>query len=305
MKKWILKAIVQKSISYLPNSHSINYWFQKNITKGVFLTDLYFFDRLGHAKSHLTAFSKFQHRIPEICLELGTGWYPVVPIAYFLSGADKIYSVDISFLTSKNRIKTTLEKFVGNKEISDFVNIIPERWEILQNIFQQIDKLSLEEILTELKIEYLIGDARKLDLADDSVDLLSSNNTFEHVYPEILEGLLLEFKRILKQKEGVMTHFIDMSDHFAHFDQSINIYNFLQFSEKQWKWIDNDIQPQNRWRIDDFKELYKQLNIPINEETIRKGDLTALASVALNEKFAHKKLEDVAVSHCLFVSVKL
>ena len=49
--------------------------------------------------------------------------------------------------------------------------------------------------------------------------------------------------------DGLHSHFIDMSDHFAHMDSSISIYHFLRYSEAQWKRIDNSIQPQNRWRL--------------------------------------------------------
>src|SRR5438445_10474895 len=101
MKKWILKAVTQKIISYLPYSNKINYLFQKHVTKGVFLTDEYFYDKLNHAREHITNYQKYSNgSIPKVCLEIGTGWYPIVPISLFLVGADKIYSVDISFLTS-------------------------------------------------------------------------------------------------------------------------------------------------------------------------------------------------------------
>ena len=38
-----MKAIVQKTISYLPYSNRINYIFQKYVTKGINRTDNYFF----------------------------------------------------------------------------------------------------------------------------------------------------------------------------------------------------------------------------------------------------------------------
>lgn len=59
MKKWILKAIVQKTISFLPFKHRINYFFQKHITKGVNLGDEYFYDRLEHARQHLQNYFEF------------------------------------------------------------------------------------------------------------------------------------------------------------------------------------------------------------------------------------------------------
>lgn len=99
-----------------------------------------------------------------------------------------------------------------------------------------------------------------------------------------------------------MSHFIDMSDHFAHFDKSINIYNFLQFSDKQWKWIDNSIQPQSRLRIHDYKKIYADLSIPISEETFREGNLNELKTISLADKFFNKPLEEIAKSHCHFIS---
>lgn len=306
MKKWIQKAIVQKAISYLPFSHNINYLFQKYVTKGVYLTDEYFYDRLEHAESHLKYYQKYSGKnVPETSLEIGTGWYPTVPISFYLCGAAKIYSVDISFLTSKERIKTTLEKFMESRKNGRLASYIPvkeERFQVLENILHDYEKLSLAEILEKLHIVYLIEDARKLSLADNSIDFVNSNNTFEHIYPEILLPILKDFKRVVKKESGVMSHSIDMSDHFAHFDKSINIYNFLKFSDAEWKWIDNSIQPQSRARIYDYKKIYTDLQIPITEETFRAGNIEALKTIPLAEKYSNHSLEEIAKSHCHFVS---
>jgi len=306
MKKWKQKAIVQKTISYLPLSHKINYIFQKYVTKGVNLSNEYFYDRLGHARDHIKSFQKYADKsIPATCLELGTGWYPIVPISFFLVGADMIYSVDISLLTSKERLQTTFQKFIEcNKagQLKNYIDYLPDRFGIITNILADFDKFTLDEVLQKLNITYLIEDARKLSLPDNSIDLVNSNNTFEHIYPDILIPVLKEFRRIVSKQTGVMSHFIDMSDHFAHFDKSINIYNFLQFSDKQWKWIDNSIQPQSRIRIYDYKKIYSDLSIPISDESFRAGNLNELKSIPLAGKFANKPLDEIAKSHCHFVS---
>jgi len=256
MKKWIQKAIIQKIISYLPFSKNINYFFQKYVTKGENLNDEYFLDRLEHAKEHLNYYNKFTgNAFPSSSLEIGTGWYPIVPISLFLVGSDKIYSVDISLLTSKKRIATTLEKFVeshNSGKLKAYIDYKNDRFEVIASILANLEKYDLDQILKTLKITYIIEDARKLSLADNSIDLVNSNNTFEHIYPEMLIPILKEFNRVVKKQNGVMSHFIDMSDHFAHLDKTINIYNFLQFTDKQWKWIDNSIQPQSRIRIYDY-----------------------------------------------------
>ncbi len=205
----------------------MNYLFQKYVTKGVNLTDEYFDDRLGHAAVHFSNFVKHKQRIPEQTLEIGTGWYPVIPISFFLCGVDRVYSVDISFLTSVARIKTTLEKFFEQRKSGklDTVlpNILPQRWAAIETLYGHIDQMNLPDVLLALRLHYVIQDARHLDFASDSIDLVNSNNTFEHIDAAILPGILKEFKRIVK-KDGIMSHAIDMSDHFAHFDRNISIY---------------------------------------------------------------------------------
>ena len=312
MKKWILKAIVQKITSYLPFSNKINYVFQKYVTKGVYLSDEYFYDRLGHAKAHLAAFQKHsstaQHSTsirPKNALELGTGWYPVVPISFYLVGVETTYSVDISFLTSKERIFTTLQQFQNahkNGKLNEYLDVLPEKWAKLSILIANYDDYSLEDVLKYLNLVYLIEDARALSLPDGSIDLVNSNNTFEHIYPSILISILKDFKRVVNKERGIMSHFIDMSDHFAHFDKSINIYNFLQFSDETWQWIDNDIQPMSRLRIDDYKQIYADLGIKIDTEDNRKGRIDELRSIKLAEKYSKKPLEIIAISHCHFIS---
>ena len=308
MKKWILKAIVQKIISFLPFSNVINFQFQKYVTKGVYLSDEYFYDRLSHAQAHLAAYATYAtpaHGIPRVCLELGTGWYPVVPISFFLVGVEKTYSVDIAMLTSKERVRTTLSKFVEAHErglLATYLTPDPQKWATLLDLVANIDRLSLEELLAALHLEYKIEDARQLSLPDNAIDLVNSNNTFEHIYPDILTPILKDFARVVNKEGGIMSHFIDMSDHFAHFDRSINIYNFLQFSAPQWAWIDNTIQPQSRLRVDDYRDIYSKLGIPITAEDNREGDVAALRTIALHPDYAAKPLAVVAVSHCHFIS---
>jgi ubiquinone/menaquinone biosynthesis C-methylase UbiE len=306
MKKWKQKALVQKTISYLPYSKEINFIFQKHVTKGVHLTDEYFYDRLGHARDHLRSYQRCTARpVHQSSLEIGTGWYPIVPVGFFLAGAEKIYSVDIHFLTSKERVLNTLHKFIecfNSKQLINYLDYLPEKIAIVKEIIKDYDNLSLDSMLGKLNIIYLIEDARKLSLPDNSIDLINSNNTFEHIYPEILIPILKDFKRVVKKDHGIMSHFIDMSDHFAHFDKSITIYNFLQFTDRQWKWIDNSIQPQSRLRIYDYHRIFCDLEIPVTSKLCREGEPEALKSIRLAEKYLQHPPEETAISHCHIVS---
>jgi hypothetical protein len=307
MPNWKTKAIVQKIISYLPHGYRLNFLMQKYITKGVLLSDEYFEDRLGHASDHLKAYQKhYPLSSLKTTLELGTGWYPVVPIAMFLAGAETIYSVDLTSLTDKDKLIKTIERFVWaykNGSLENKIDISKDRIAVLEAVLSDFRSLSDEAILEMLQLKLLVGDARCLPLPSRSIDLIHSNNTFEHIYPGILKGILTEFKRLLDPKTGVMSHFIDMSYHFAHFDKNISIYNFLQYSDQVWSIIDNSIQPQNRWRFSEYLGLYSDLKISILHFDKRIGNSLDLEQIILDSKYANFEKDDLLVSHCRIESI--
>ena len=194
MKKWIAKAIVQKTISFLLWSNRINFLFQKYVTRGVQLSDEYFFDRLQHASDHLKSWYSTNKNSPAVSLELGTGWYPVVPLSLFLSGTEKIFTIDISKLTNRERLMTTLQKFhsVGETELKKYIPLNQQRYVILESVLKNLPS-TFEKICEQFNLTCLVKDAAKTDFEDGSVDLITSNNTFEHVYPTALKNILKEF----------------------------------------------------------------------------------------------------------------
>jgi SAM-dependent methyltransferase len=305
-KKWKLKAVIQKTISVLPAREKLNFIFQKYITKGVLLNDQHFGYKIEHSIDHLNYFKRFSQKADNAMLvELGSGWYPVVPIMMYLTNTAKVFSVDIQSWMSKKNHLICIEKFLEWKENGKMDQILDftyeKRWLDLYSIVKNPENYSMQDINQIIGLKLLIQDARQLKIESATVDYICSNNTLEHIHKEELAGILKEFKRIIK-KGGVMSHFIDMSDHFAHFDLSINIYNFLKYSPKKWKRIDNNIQPQNRLRFPQYLELYSQLKIPITETHTRKGNIEELKDIELHESFRKYKNEELAISHCYIVS---
>jgi ubiquinone/menaquinone biosynthesis C-methylase UbiE len=300
LKKWHAKAIVQKVISFLPGRHKINYWFQKNITKGVILSDEYFFDRLEHAQKHVAWFEKMNMNFSESrSMELGSGWYPVVPIYMFLKGMGSIYTLDISPLSDAVKLRQTLERYKSYIESLEGEHTFKaERIETLLSLIQD-ENLDHQQMLDKLHITYLIADARNIStMESDSIHMIHSNNTFEHIYPAILKDILIEFKRVLHPK-GHMSHFVDMSDHFAHADPSISIYNFLTFSKNTWEiLIDNSVQPQNRYRYPQYQAMYEDLQIEIQESETRPGNVNIIKSLKISKEFSTFTPESLAISHC-------
>ena len=306
MSKWIVKAIVQKIISFFPQRERINFFFQKYITKGVLLTDAHFELKLSHAADHIRFFRDYGGTIAgSRVLELGTGWYPIVPISLFLNEVQEVITIDIQSWMTKERIIRTIHKFLEWKQegkIAEYLNdASAEKWSVLEQITEQEASMSKETICRKLGIVPMLEDARNTGIDTASMDFICSNNTFEHVYKDVLKGILAEFQHVCKVG-GVMSHFIDLSDHFAHADHRITIYNFLKFSERSWQLIDNCIQPQNRLRFKNYKEMYQSLGIPVQEEKVRPGDLKELDKIKLAKEYEGYTKEELAISHGYIIS---
>lgn len=307
MKKWIIKAVVQKVISYFPYSYKINFFFQKYITCGVCLTDEYFEDKLLHAYKHLLFYREIKgnEQYPARYLELGTGWYPVVPLCFWLNGSEDIFTVDISPLLSKKALLITLNKFFDWYQkgiLEKYLVLRKERMEIIKKVLVDNKEKSLNDLLKIFNMTYIVGDASKIKIKN--IDFVTSNNVLEHIYPQFLIPILENLYFNVLREGGIMSHFIDMSDHFAHADKSINIYNFLKFSDAQWKWIDNTIQPQNRLRLKEYEILFKSINIPFKVNEFRKGEPELLKGIRINERFLKFSTEEMAISHAYVVSKK-
>jgi len=83
-------------------------------------------------------------------------------------------------------------------------------------------------------IYYLaLADAANANLLNNSIDYYISTNVLEHIPYEFLKNIFIKGKRILKYKV-ITIHFIDLSDHFQHKDNSIGRINFLLFSDNDW-----------------------------------------------------------------------
>lgn len=295
IKKWHLKAIVQKTISLFPYKHSINYLFQRYVTKGVVLSDKLFLDKLEHLKKHVSIQETYINDDVNM-LEIGTGWYPIIPIGMFLMGRKNVSTFDIVKLVTSKRIKDTLVFFVNWHENGKLRDYLPNyNVQALERLRSDVNS-TRELNLADYGISYISGNFTDQFRGDEKFNYICSNNTFEHIYENDLNITLSIFYTIL-EKGGVMSHHIDLSDHFAHLDRTITPYNFLQFSDFQWKLIDNSIQPQNRLRYSDYKSMIENAGFEIVASENISEAKDSLSRVNLNSRFSKYEKEDIAITH--------
>jgi len=186
------------------------------------------------------------------------------------------------------------------------LNFEKDREDKLKRIIASDYDWRLDELLAELSLKSIVGYLAADDLlADLSIQNVVSNNTFEHIPEKELEKLLIYLFNKLP-KGGCMSHFIDMTDHYAHMDSSITVYHFLKFSQNQWDIIDNDIQPMNRLRYPVHKDLHTKSGFEILEEKIWPFNMDLLENQAIHKDFTENYTkEELATVHAYIVSKKV
>ncbi|HLU12311.1 MAG TPA: methyltransferase domain-containing protein [Oceanobacillus sp.] len=305
--RWLLKALAQGVISHLPRQDWINIQFQKRVTKSIIPSQKALARRLKWCAEHLVYYRRNAESdsLPETVLELGTGWFPTVPIGMYLCGVRKVYSIDIRRLSDPAYFDAML-RILSEYPHEELKAILPdlqdERFAALKQIANTAK--SQHEALEQMQIELLIADARHTDFPDASVDYVISNTTLEHIPYPILVELFQEFHRILKP-DGLMSHIIDMSDHYQHFDHSITGYNFLRYNDFVWSLLNNPLQYQNRLREPDYRNLHATTGFRIVEQENRSGSVDELKHIKLAKRFDAYSQDEILVKSARMISTPM
>jgi hypothetical protein len=119
----------------------------------------------------------------------------------------------------------------------------------------------------------------------------------------VLRDILRQFRRIAAPG-AVMSHWIDLSDHYSHFDPSIGAYNFLAFPAPTWAWLNNDLHYQSRLRAPEYRQLHEEAGWRVVAEDRQSGAPEALREVRLAREFRQFAEADLLVHEMWMVSVE-
>jgi hypothetical protein len=270
----------------------VNGFFQRYMTKTTVLSERVFEARARTALRHVG--SGLDRRDRPV-LELGTGWFPIVPVALHLCGFDAITSIDLVSHCSQHRLRDVVIRYAAahrDGSLGDLLpGYVPDRVERLAWLVERQDNVQPADVGLTL----LTGDVRDLTIEEGTFGLLVSNHVLEHIPLTDLPPILSKLRR-LGSRDGLMSHRVDLGDHFSHSDPRITPYNFLRFSARQWRLIDNRIQPQNRLRVDDYRSLFAATGWMVTAETTASAGVDLLGQVPLHGDFARKDPAMVAVT---------
>ena len=215
-------------------------------------------------------------------LEIGSGWFPVLPILMARDGAKKILMSDLN---------------VHMDEVT-----FQETTKFLRQQFP--DDLYIQELssFSALPIEYM-APFEPSQLEDGTVDIILSHNVLEHIPKSDLFNLFAALRSKISES-GAMIHQVDHSDHFEHYDKNISKVNFLLWSHKKHAYINCLVgDGENRLRHHEYYEVFKSSGYEVIDEQFE-VDSTALAELEnlnLASPYSNMKYSDLAVLSSVYL----
>src|SRR5271168_2608095 len=93
---WRAKGLIQASLSVLPGGGRVNDYLQKSVG-GLKKFECNINDKVGDWGCMMAYLGAVQRGDVEgrRILEIGTGWYPTLPMCLALAGAQRVYTVDL------------------------------------------------------------------------------------------------------------------------------------------------------------------------------------------------------------------
>lgn len=278
---WKQKAILQKTISRLPFSGAINYFFQRYISKSLPMPSQVFEQKQTAAAKHLQTLN-LASGIPEYfptAYEFGAGYDLAIPITFWGEGFKHQVVTDIQPLLKMDLVNDVLKRCGFDLKIVDVI-ILKEK----------------------TGIEYTSGiDAKNTGFTTGSFGFIHSTDTLEHIPKEDVLAILKECYRLLAPG-GIISCMIDLKDHYQYFDKSISPFNFYSFENVEWeKKYNNPLQYQNRLLANDYFSLFAQAGFaPIQIELTKASDadIAALENLPLSSQYANKSIDELCNLRC-------
>jgi SAM-dependent methyltransferase len=236
-------------------------------------------------------------------VEVGTGWYPALPICYWLAGARSCRTFDVTRHLNHKMTFRMLRRLQNHLPAIAEGSFRPLA-EVQAAYASLCNAKTTEQLLRAARIEYLAPQAAAgSGLPDASVEVVFSTSVLEHVPTDAILRIMRETRRILR-KGGLAIHSANCGDHYAYFDRSITPVNYLTYPERQWSKWNNGLLYQNRLRPSDFIDLAEQsgLRIVLHKSKPNPQLLSVLPTLEIAPEFRRYPPEQLASTSVGFVA---
>lgn len=215
-----------------------------------------------------------------VVLEIGSGWFPTIPLLLARDRARHVYLSDLSPHMDHQTFQETAA-FVA-RECG---------WSECEG-----------RAFADFPFTYL-APFEPGQLRDGSVDFVVSRTVLEHVPTDDLGSLLAPLRSKLSS-DGLMVHLVDHSDHLAHGDHRISMVNFLTWSagtHRVVNWIAGG--GENRLRHHEYPKIFEDAGFDVvtTRTEIHEPTRRILPTLPLAQPYAGMPLDTLATLHSIYV----
>ena len=227
-------------------------------------------------------------------LELGTGWYPVIPLMLRLAGARHVILTDEHRLLDEETLGAAVAFLSDRRE--DVASRLGVATDEVDRLLDLTDSASLDQALKSLGLSYRVP--TRLDDDTLKVDAIVSHTVLEHIPPEILREIFEHSAHVLGPSR-LVSHGTDHSDHRQHKDQTLSRLDFLRYNPLSWRML--CVNPQdytNRLRYPDLLDMIKAagLEVVTSRALVDEKSLDDLAGLKLSKSFQDYDRRDLATT---------
>ncbi len=206
--KWQTKAKIHSALDRAPFGSQLYYLLQRRVIGS--LPRKYDPKYLSYLEWHRQNITSGPNDLARTTVfEFGVGWDLFYNIALYCYGCDKQILVDLNRFAKIELINHEIDR-LSKLDNPGFVRRPPGR-------IRKLDDLAA------MGIDYRApADARDTGLPPESVDVVISTNTMEHVPFDDLAAILREAHRLLR-RNGIISARVDYADHYYYADKSMAI----------------------------------------------------------------------------------
>lgn len=217
-------------------------------------------------------------------LEIGTGWFPTVPVVLCLRGARRVIMTDLTPHMDDTTFASTINFLRG--EGSEFA-LLPETSAVGDFPLTYLAPFDVDQ------------------LPDASIDVVISRTVLEHI-PEVHLVSLLRSLRSKLTRKGVMVHCVDHSDHLEHRDKRLSKVNFLTWHDWQHTLINRlTMEGENRLRHSDYIDVFERAGyqVLLGKGHVHRETEQHLKQMKLAPRFKDRSFSELATLKSIYIVV--
>lgn len=262
---WKLKAAIFRVLGLMPFGDEVLLRLQKTITREVPRKASVLHDLLIASKRLLAYFRTNGGAIhgETRFLEIGAGRDLAVALALRLQGVPRITCIDINRLARLDLIQHAANYLAPKTGTA-------------------VPRLRTWQDLRDFGIDYVApGDIQPMAARGERANCFYSIDVLEHIPVDALFRTIRGSSSLLGYG-GISIHAVDYSDHYARSQAGLSRFNFLTYSDAQWKRYNPSLHYVNRLRHSQLVRLFTDAGFDVlcEELTVNTPEANIIVSLA-------------------------